>query len=85
VVVFAASQVSHAAAPSAPGHRAGYASKWINEAVKVMKANGTPASALNRAEIALIIRNESGGNPDAVNTAEQLEEMAERRNPGRAS
>jgi len=70
VAVFAAAQVSHAAAPSAPGHHAGHVSEWISAAVKVMKADGIPASALNRADIALIIRNESGGNPQAVNTAD---------------
>jgi SLT domain-containing protein len=70
VAVFAASQISHAARPSAPSHHAGHVSKWISEAVKVMKANGVPASELNGADIALIIRNESGGNPDAVNTTD---------------
>ncbi len=70
VAVFAASQVSHAAAPSAPGHHAGHVSTWISAAVKVMKADGTPVSVLNRADIALIIRNESGGNPDAVNRSD---------------
>jgi SLT domain-containing protein len=67
IAVFAASQVSHAAAPSAPAHHPGHLSSWISESVKVMKANGTPAAALDRGDIALIIQHESGGNPWAVN------------------
>jgi WXG100 family type VII secretion target len=40
---------------------------WIQEAIKIMEANGIPASELNPADIALIIQHESGGNPDAIN------------------
>jgi hypothetical protein len=41
--------------------------KWIDEAIKILEANGVPAADINANDIALIIENESGGNPTIVN------------------
>lgn len=44
--------------------------QWISQADTVLEANGTPASALNDSDTALIIDHESSGNPGAVNRAD---------------
>ena len=40
---------------------------WISQAVKVLEAQGVPASKLSPQDIWIIIQHESGGNPTAVN------------------
>jgi Transglycosylase SLT domain len=40
---------------------------WINQAFKVLEADGVPASELDEAGVLLIIEHESSGNPNAVN------------------
>jgi Transglycosylase SLT domain len=40
---------------------------WINQAFKVLEADGVPASELNEAGVLLIIEHESSGNPNAIN------------------
>jgi hypothetical protein len=40
---------------------------WIDQADTALVANGTPASDLDPADVALIIQHESGGDPAAVN------------------
>jgi Transglycosylase SLT domain len=40
---------------------------WINQAFKVLEAEGVPASELNQAGVLLIIEHESSGNPNAIN------------------
>lgn len=45
----------------------GTVSQWIAAADVVLTANGTSATALNDADVWIIIRNESGGNPNSIN------------------
>jgi len=45
----------------------GTVSQWITQADAVLVANSTPASALNDSDVWIIIRNESGGNPNSIN------------------
>lgn len=45
----------------------GTVSQWITQADAVLVANGTSAAALNDADVWIIIRNESGGNPNSIN------------------
>ena len=45
----------------------GNVQQWIQEAIKVLEANGVPASELNANDIWTIIQHESGGNPNAIN------------------
>lgn len=40
---------------------------WINQATAILEQNGYRADQLNSADIALIIQNESHGNPNAIN------------------
>jgi SLT domain-containing protein len=40
---------------------------WIQQAIKVLEANGVPASELNANAIWIIIEHESSGNPNAIN------------------
>jgi LysM repeat protein len=40
---------------------------WIAQAQAILEANGVPASKMNAQDIALIIKYESGGNPNAEN------------------
>ena len=40
---------------------------WINQAFKVLEADGVPASELNEAGVLMIIEHESSGNPNAIN------------------
>jgi SLT domain-containing protein len=40
---------------------------WISQATKILEAQGIPASKLSPQDIWIIIKNESGGNPIAVN------------------
>jgi hypothetical protein len=40
---------------------------WINQAFKVLEANGVPADELDAAGVLLIIEHESSGNPNAIN------------------
>jgi Transglycosylase SLT domain len=40
---------------------------WINQAFKVLEADGVPASELDEAGVLLIIEHESSGNPNAIN------------------
>ena len=51
--------------PSSPPP--GNVQQWIQEAIKILEANGVPASELNANDIWTIIQHESGGNPNAVN------------------
>lgn len=48
----------------------GNVAQWIAQAEQILEANGTPAAALDTNTIALIIRGESGGNPNAVNATD---------------
>jgi soluble lytic murein transglycosylase-like protein len=41
--------------------------EWIDQAFRVLEANGVPASALDEAGVLLIIEHESSGNPNAIN------------------
>jgi WXG100 family type VII secretion target len=41
--------------------------EWIDEAMRILAQNGVPASKMNASDIAMIIRHESGGNPNAIN------------------
>jgi WXG100 family type VII secretion target len=40
---------------------------WISQAVKILEAQGIPASKLSPQDIWIIIQHESGGNPNAIN------------------
>ena len=40
---------------------------WINQAFKVLEADGVPAGELNEAGVLMIIEHESSGNPNAIN------------------
>ena len=51
----------------APGTYSGNLDGWINQAIQVLEANGTPADQINVADINTIIQYESGGNPLAIN------------------
>lgn len=55
-----------AAAPTGPAPK-GQVGDWINQAVEILKAHGVPADKMNPADIATIIKHESGGNPNAQN------------------
>lgn len=46
----------------------GNVNQWISQATAVLEANGTPASAINASDLWIIIKNESGGNPNSINT-----------------
>ncbi|MBB5778883.1 transglycosylase SLT domain-containing protein [Nonomuraea jabiensis] len=50
--------------PAPPPEIAG----WINQAVEILKANGYPVEKMNVNDIYTIIRKESGGNPNSINT-----------------
>ncbi|HEY2272176.1 MAG TPA: transglycosylase SLT domain-containing protein [Jatrophihabitantaceae bacterium] len=58
-------------APSSGGPPAamptGNVAQWIDQAKKLLEAQGVPASALNSADINMIIQHESSGNPHAQN------------------
>ncbi|MFI6740036.1 transglycosylase SLT domain-containing protein [Nonomuraea sp. NPDC050451] len=41
---------------------------WVNQAIAILKANGYPVEKMNVNDIYTIIRNESGGNPNNINT-----------------
>ena len=56
---------SGAAAPTV--RPSGDVAGWIAQATKVLEANGVPAGSINADDIALIIANESSGDPNAVN------------------
>lgn len=68
-----ASLAGHAAPakpkPSAPsaGTPGGKVGAWIQQALKILEAHGEPASKMNPQDIAIIIKHESGGNPNAEN------------------
>ena len=49
--------------PAPQGQVAG----WISQAVTILKAQGYPVDKMNANDIWLIIRHESGGNPNAIN------------------
>jgi hypothetical protein len=54
----------HTTPPPPPTDQLGV---WINQAIRVLEQDGYSASALNSADIRLIILHESGGNPNAIN------------------
>lgn len=60
---------SHGLRPPGPARYAGRAQveEWMEEAFKVLEADGVPVSELNAAGVLLIIEHESSGNPNAVN------------------
>lgn len=41
-------------------------SHWVEQAVGILAAHGIPPAVMNRDDIALIIRHESGGDPNAI-------------------
>ena len=41
---------------------------WINQALKILKAQGYPEEKMSREAIRTMIQNESGGDPHAINT-----------------
>ncbi|MFC4115568.1 transglycosylase SLT domain-containing protein [Nonomuraea zeae] len=45
----------------------GQLKEWIEEAMSILAQHGVPASKMNASDIAMIIRHESGGNPNAIN------------------
>ncbi|MFI6293157.1 transglycosylase SLT domain-containing protein [Nonomuraea sp. NPDC050790] len=45
----------------------GQVKAWIDEAIKILEANGVPAGKMNPNDIWMIIQHESGGNPHAIN------------------
>ncbi|HKB32019.1 MAG TPA: WXG100 family type VII secretion target [Streptosporangiaceae bacterium] len=49
--------------PAPPHHVNG----WINQATKILEAQGIPASKLSPQDIWIVIQHESGGDPSAVN------------------
>lgn len=58
--------------PTTPQHGGGPAppaqvNGWIKDAIKILEAQGIPASKLNPADIWLIIQHESGGDPTIAN------------------
>ncbi len=60
-------QVGHAAHDSFQPHVGGNVGSWIKQAQAILRAHGVPESKMNASDIALIIRHESGGNPNAQN------------------
>ncbi|MET9246706.1 transglycosylase SLT domain-containing protein [Nonomuraea sp. NPDC003709] len=50
--------------PAPPAEIAG----WISQAIEILKANGYPVEKMNVNDIYTIIRHESGGNPNSINT-----------------
>lgn len=58
---------THATAAVPISQPPGTVSQWINQADAVLTTNGTPAGALNDGDVWIIIRNESGGNPNSIN------------------
>jgi LysM repeat protein len=55
------------AAPVSNAPVKGNVGQWIAQAQAILRAKGVPASKMNAQDIALIIRRESGGNPNAQN------------------
>ncbi|WP_156325879.1 transglycosylase SLT domain-containing protein [Nonomuraea sp. SBT364] len=55
--------------PPAGGRPAptGQVKQWIEEAIAILKQHGVPVSKMNASDIWMIIRHESGGNPNAIN------------------
>jgi hypothetical protein len=51
-------------------HVSGTVSQWIDQAAIVLQQSGTPASQINKSDIAIIIMGESGGNPTAQNNTD---------------
>ncbi|GAA3534097.1 transglycosylase SLT domain-containing protein [Nonomuraea rosea] len=45
----------------------GQVADWINQAITILKAQGYPADKMNPNDIWMIIKHESGGNPNAIN------------------
>jgi WXG100 family type VII secretion target len=45
----------------------GQVKEWIDQAIAILRAQGYPAEKMNRDDIWMIIRHESGGNPHAIN------------------
>ncbi|MEU7691328.1 WXG100 family type VII secretion target [Microbispora hainanensis] len=45
----------------------GQVKDWIDQAIAILRAQGYPADKMNRDDIWMIIRHESGGNPHAIN------------------
>ncbi|MEU6425881.1 WXG100 family type VII secretion target [Microbispora sp. NPDC046973] len=45
----------------------GQVKEWIDQAIAILTAQGYPAGKMNRDDIWMIIRHESGGNPHAIN------------------
>ena len=45
----------------------GQVKRWIEEAIEILQAAGYPTAKMNTADIWMIIKYESGGNPNAIN------------------
>ncbi|MEV1168942.1 transglycosylase SLT domain-containing protein [Nonomuraea sp. NPDC049784] len=45
----------------------GQVKDWIEQAIAILEKNGVPASKMNASDIWMIIKHESGGNPNAIN------------------
>jgi WXG100 family type VII secretion target len=45
----------------------GKVKEWIDQAIELLKAHGVPVAKMNADDIWMIIKHESGGNPDAIN------------------
>ncbi|SEG99449.1 WXG100 family type VII secretion target [Nonomuraea solani] len=45
----------------------GQVKDWIEQAIAILTKNGVPASKMNASDIWMIIKHESGGNPNAIN------------------
>ena len=59
--------VDHVIRPGVPNVVGGKVGDWIAEAQTILKRHGVPMSKMSAKDIAIIIRHESGGNPNAVN------------------
>ncbi|GAA3242670.1 transglycosylase SLT domain-containing protein [Nonomuraea helvata] len=45
----------------------GQVKEWIEQAIAILEKQGVPASKMNASDIWMIIKHESGGNPNAIN------------------
>jgi uncharacterized protein YukE len=59
--------VSDGSTGSSDDSGSGSVGSWVDQAFSVLEANGVPASELNADDVNLIIQNESGGDPNAIN------------------
>ncbi len=63
----ASSGASGSQAPAPTVRPSGDVAGWIAQATKLLEANGVSAGAINADDIAMIIQNESSGDPNAIN------------------